>query len=48
MLFATGGEGKMSASGGEFEVSEGWIFFVGWGVEVEFVTESGLEILLGL
>ena len=34
----------MGGGGEEFEVREGWTFFVGWGVEAEFVTKSGLEV----
>jgi mannose-6-phosphate isomerase len=44
ILFSTSGQGKMSAGGEDFEVKEGYIFFIGQGVEVELVAERGLVI----
>lgn len=44
VLFATGGEGRMVAGGEGFEIREGFVFFVGQGVEVEFEAEEGLVV----
>lgn len=44
ILFATSGAGKMRAGGEEFEIQEGYIFFVGQGVEMELQAESGLVV----
>lgn len=40
VFFSTSGKGKMSASGEDFEIREGYIFFVGQGVEVAFEAEK--------
>ncbi|ROV91093.1 hypothetical protein VPNG_09935 [Cytospora leucostoma] len=44
VLIVTKGSGKLSADGKEFELKEGYIFFVAPGVEVKWETESGLQI----
>ncbi len=44
VMFATSGAGKMKAAEEEFEINEGYIFFVGQGVEMEFSSEHGLEV----
>ncbi|KAK4698019.1 mannose-6-phosphate isomerase, partial [Lecanoromycetidae sp. Uapishka_2] len=44
VLFSMSGQGKMSAGGEEFEVKEGYIFFVGQGVEVHMEAEKGLVV----
>ena len=44
ILFATSGAGKMKAATEEFDINEGYIFFVGPGVEIKFSSESGLEL----
>lgn len=44
VLFATGGKGRMVAGGEGFEIREGFVFFVGKGVEVEFEAEEGLVV----
>ena len=44
VLFATEGEGKMVAAGEEFEIKEGYVFFVGQGVEVSFEAGRTLEV----
>lgn len=44
IFIVRGGEGKFRAEGGEYEVGEGYIFFVGQGVEVEWRAGSGLEV----
>jgi mannose-6-phosphate isomerase len=43
ILLVTGGKGKMMGEGKEFEVKEGYVFFVGYDTEVELVAEDGLE-----
>lgn len=44
IFIVRGGEGKFRAEGGEYEVGEGYIFFVGQGVEVEWRAGGGLEV----
>lgn len=44
VLFATSGAGKMKAGGEHFDINEGYIFFAGQGVEIEFSSEKGLEV----
>ena len=44
VLFITEGNGKMTADGEEFELREGFVFFVGQGVETTYETENGLVI----
>ena len=46
VLLATSGGGSMDAAGERFEIEEGYVFFVGQGVEVEFEagTGKGLEM----
>jgi mannose-6-phosphate isomerase len=44
VLIVTEGRGTMKAGGKEHELKEGFIFFVGHGVEIEFEAESGLQI----
>ena len=44
VIFATSGAGKMKAAGKEFDINEGYVFFAGQGVEIEFSAENGLEI----
>lgn len=44
VLFATSGAGKMQAGGEEFDIKEGYIFFAGQGVELQFSADSGLEV----
>ncbi|KAL8823360.1 MAG: hypothetical protein Q9191_005925 [Dirinaria sp. TL-2023a] len=44
VLFVTEGSGKMSAEGERFELQEGFIFFVGQGVETTYETGKGLVI----
>ena len=41
VLFATSGNGSMKADGQDFEIKEGYVFFVGQGVEVQFEAEGG-------
>lgn len=43
VIFATSGAGKMKA-GEDFDINEGYIFFAGSGVEIEFSSERGLEV----
>ncbi len=33
----------MMGEGNEFEVKEGYVFFIGYDTEVKFVAEDGLE-----
>lgn len=44
VLFATSGAGRMEAGGEGFEIKEGYVYFVGQGVEVEFEAEGGLVV----
>ena len=44
VVFSTSGAGKMKAGGEEFDMNEGYIFFVGQGVEMEFSAETDLEV----
>ena len=44
VIFATSGAGKMTANGEDFDINEGYIFFAGQGVELEFSSEKGLEV----
>ncbi|TID24278.1 mannose-6-phosphate isomerase [Venturia nashicola] len=44
ILIATHGNGKMKAKGMDYDLKEGYIFFIGYGVEMEFEAESGLQI----
>lgn len=43
VIFATSGAGMMKAGGQDFDINEGYIFFAGQGVEIEFSSENGLE-----
>lgn len=44
ILIATKGSGKMKAKGKDYDLKEGYIFFIGHGVEMEFEADSGLQI----
>lgn len=44
VLFATSGSGKLIADGQTHEIKEGYVFFVGQGVEVTHEAESGLQV----
>ena len=43
IMVVTGGDGIMRAEGKEHEVKEGFVFFIGYNTEIEFVAASGLE-----
>ena len=43
-FICTSGSGTLKAAGREFKLSEGYIFFVGQGQEMQFVSDSGLDI----
>jgi len=43
-MIVTEGAGKMTAGGKEYELKEGWIFFIGQGVEVEISAEKQLAL----
>jgi mannose-6-phosphate isomerase len=43
ILIVTGGKGKLKAKEEEFEVKEGYVFFVGFDTGLELVAEDGLE-----
>lgn len=45
-FICTQGSGMLRAAGKEFKLSEGYIFFVGQGQEMEFVSGSGLDIYM--
>lgn len=44
VLIVTQGTGKMTADGKEFELKEGYIYYVAPGVDVKWETESGMQI----
>jgi mannose-6-phosphate isomerase len=44
VMIVTKGRGVMKADGEEFKLSEGFVFFVGAGVETEYVAEEGLQL----
>ena len=44
VMIVTRGEGKMSAAGNSMELKEGWVFFVGHGVELSFHCEKEMEV----
>lgn len=44
VIFATSGAGKMKSGGEDFDINEGYIFFAGQGVEIEYSSEKGLEV----
>lgn len=44
VLFATGGTGKLMADGNTQDIKEGYIFFVGQGIEVSYEASNGLEV----
>jgi mannose-6-phosphate isomerase len=44
IMIVTKGKGTMRAEGKEFKLSEGYIFFVGQGVELEFEAQEALQI----
>ncbi|CAO1602243.1 hypothetical protein XANCAGTX0491_005869 [Xanthoria calcicola] len=44
VLFATRGSGKLVADGDTHDIKEGYIFFVGQGVEVSYEATSGLDV----
>jgi mannose-6-phosphate isomerase len=43
VMVVTKGEGTMKADGKEFKLSEGYIYFIGQGVETEFSATKGLQ-----
>jgi len=43
VLVVTGGQGTMKAGGKDWALKEGWVFFVGCGVPVEYETSTGLQ-----
>ncbi|POS75603.1 mannose-6-phosphate isomerase [Diaporthe helianthi] len=46
VLLVTQGTGKMGADGKEFELKEGFIYFVAPGVEIKWETESGMQVFM--
>lgn len=44
IMIVTRGEGTMKADGKEHKLSEGYVFFIGQGVEVEYKASSGLQM----
>lgn len=44
VMLVTQGTGKMIAEGREFELKEGYIYYVAPGVDVKWETESGMQI----
>lgn len=42
-VIVTGGKGTIKGDGGEYEVKEGYVFFVGYDTQLELVAESELE-----
>jgi mannose-6-phosphate isomerase len=43
IMIVTGGEGRLKAKGTEYDVKEGYVFFIGYNTEIQLVAESGLE-----
>lgn len=43
-LFATSGGGKMHFDGQSYDIKEGYVFFVGQGVEVAYDTDEDLVV----
>lgn len=43
-MIITEGSGQMKVDEKKYELKEGWIFFVGQGVEVEFTTDTGITV----
>lgn len=46
VLLVTQGTGRMSAEGKEFELKEGFIYYVAPGVELKWETESGMQVFM--
>lgn len=46
VLLVTQGTGKMSAEGKEFELKEGFIYYVAPGVDLKWETESGMQVFM--
>lgn len=46
VLLVTQGTGKMSAEGKEFELKEGFIYYVAPGVDLRWETESGVQVFM--
>lgn len=44
VMIVTQGRGTMTADGSEWDLSEGFIFFVAPGVEVKWKTETGMQV----
>lgn len=43
IIVVTGGKGKMKADGKQYDMKEGFVFFIGYDTDIELVAESGLE-----
>lgn len=43
ILIVTGGKGVLRAEGKEYEVKEGYVFFIGYNTQLELEAESSLE-----
>lgn len=43
IMIVTAGKGTVKGDGGEHEVKEGYVFFVGYDTQLELITEEGLE-----
>lgn len=46
MFIVTGGSGSLRAAGKEAPLGEGFIYFVGQGEEMTFISQTGLEVYL--
>lgn len=44
VVFATSGSGKLMADGQKYDIQEGYVFFVGHGVEVTYEASDGLGV----
>ena len=44
IMIMTKGKGKLKAGGDSYELSEGYIFFVGAGVETEYIADQDLQL----
>ena len=43
IMIVTGGEGTLKAGGNEYQVQEGFVFFIGYDTETELIVGDGLE-----
>jgi len=44
VMIVASGSGKMKAGGKDYEIKEGYVFFIGYGIETEFDAVDGLQM----